>query len=98
MIEVLAGAGRRCKVVADRESIRQVLVDALYLSFGQEEVDAAMSTQPDDYMLELDSKAAEFLLVAAEVFVGRDLPCPADLGRSQYASLGLLIDVVLKGS
>ena len=82
--------------MADRAGIRKVLVDALYLSFGQEEIDAAMAAQPDDYMLELDSKAAEFLLVAAEVLVGHDLPCPADLGRAQYSSLGLLIDVVLK--
>ena len=72
------------------------MVAALCESFGQDEVESAMAAQPDDYLLELDSKTAEYLLVAAEVVVGRRLPIPADLGREQYASLGLLIDVALK--
>ena len=71
--------------------------ETLLSSFGQDEVEDAMAAQPDDYLLELDSKTAEYLLVAAEVVVGRELPTPADLGREQYASLGLLIDVALKG-
>lgn len=83
--------------MADRDEVRSAMIDALCESLGQEEVDGAMATQPDDYLLELDSKTAEYLLVAAELVVGRKLPTPADLGREQYASLGLLIDVALKG-
>jgi hypothetical protein len=84
--------------MVDRTEIRSTFIDALYVSLGQAEVDAALAAQPDDYLLELDSKTAEFLLVAAELLVGRELPCPADLGKAQYASLGVLIDVVLKGT
>lgn len=80
----------------DRDEVRSAMVAALCESFGHDEIENAMAAQPDDYLLELDSKAAEYLLVAAEVVVGRRLPSPADLGREQYASLGLLIDVALK--
>lgn len=82
--------------MVDRDEVRSAMVAALCESFGQDEIENAMAAQPDDYLLELDSKAAEYLLVAAEVVVGRRLPTPADLGREQYASLGLLIDVALK--
>lgn len=82
--------------MADRDEVRSAMVTALWESLGQDEVTEAMAAQPDDYLLELDSKTAEYLLVAAETVVGRGLPSPADLGREQYASLGLLIDVALK--
>lgn len=83
--------------MADRDEVRAAMVAALCESLGQQEVEDAMSAQPDDYLLELDSKTAEYLLVAAEVVVGTRLPTPADLGRDQYASLGLLIDMAMKG-
>jgi len=83
--------------MANREAVRAAMVAALCESFGEDEIEAALSAQPDDYLLELDSKAAEYLLVAAEVTLGCQLPTPADLGRQQYASLGLLIDVAMKG-
>ena len=82
----------------DRDDIRGWMLDALRddLALG-DEVDAALAANPDDYMLELDSKTAEFLLVKIEVLTGAKLPAPADLGPEQYASLGSLIDVALKG-
>lgn len=83
--------------MADRDEVRSAMVASLCESFGEDEVTNAMAAQPDDYLLELDSKTAEYLLVAAEIVVGRQLPTPANLGREQFASLGLLIDAALKG-
>lgn len=83
--------------MADRAAVRAAMVAALREIFGDDEVDQALGSEPDDYLLELDSKTAEYLLVAAEVVVGSKLPTPTDLGREQFASLGLLIDVALKG-
>jgi hypothetical protein len=82
--------------MTDRDAVRSAMVDALCEVYGRDEVEAALADQPDDYLRELDSKTAEYLLVAAEVVVGRQLPTPAELGRDQFASLGLLIDVALK--
>lgn len=83
--------------MAGRDVVRSAMVDALYEVYGRDEVDRSLTEQSDDYLRELDSKTAEYLLVAAEIVVGRELPTPAELGRDQYASLGLLIDVALKG-
>lgn len=83
--------------MADRDAVRSAMIDALYEVYGQEEVDSVLAEPGDDYLRELDSKTAEYLLVAAEVIVGRQLPTPAELGRDQCSTLGLLIDVALKG-
>lgn len=83
--------------MADRHTVRSAMIEALYEVYGQEEVDSALADPDGDYLRELESKTAEYLLVAAEVVVGRQLPTPAELGRDQYSSLGLLIDVALKG-
>lgn len=83
--------------MADRDAVRSAMIEALYDVFGQEEVDRALAEPGDDYLHELESKTAEYLLVAAEVIVDRQLPTPAELGRDQWSSLGLLIDVALKG-
>lgn len=82
----------------DRDDVRAWMLEALRddLALG-DEVDAALSADPDEYMLELDSKTAEFLLAKVEILTGAKLPAPADLGPEQYASLGSLIDVALKG-
>lgn len=80
----------------DRDQVRTAMINALAVTHGVDEVVAELDRLGDDYMLELDSKHAEFLLVAAEVLVGHKLPCPADLGKDQYATLGALIDVALK--
>jgi hypothetical protein len=82
----------------DREDVRAWMLEALRedLALG-DEVDAALAADPDEYMLELDSKTAEFLLAKVEILTGAKLPAPADLGPEQYASLGSLIDVALKG-
>lgn len=86
--------------MAGYDEVRDCMIDALSLThgLGPEEVRSGLDELGDDYMFELDSKAAEFLLVAVEVIVGHRLPCPADLGQDQYATLGTLIDVVLKES
>ena len=82
----------------DRDDVRAWMLEALRedLALG-DEVDAALAADPDEYMLELDSKTAEFLLAKVEILTGTKLPAPADLGPEQYASLGSLIDVALKG-
>jgi len=84
--------------MAGLDEVRDCMIDALGLTHGLEphEVRAGLDELGDDYMLELDSKTAEFLLVAVEDIVGHRLPCPADLGQDQYSTLGTLIDVVLK--
>lgn len=81
-----------------RDDVRDWMLEALRddLAFG-DELDAALAAQPDDYLFELDSKTAEFLLVKIEILTGATLPSPADLGPEQFASLGSLIDVALKG-
>ena len=80
------------------DDIRSCMIAALSVTHGLDttEIEEALADLGDDYLHELDSKTAEFLLVAAEVVVGKNLPCPADLGPEQYATLGALIDVVLK--
>lgn len=83
--------------MADREEVRAAMIGALCEVFGTDEVEANLAAQPDDYLRELDSKTAEYLLVAAETVVGCQLPTPSDLGREQFASLGVLIDAALKG-
>ncbi len=83
--------------MADRDEVRAAMVAALCEVYDPDEVEADLAAQPDDYLRELDSKTAEYLLVAAERVVGRTLPTPADLGREQFASLGVLIDAALKG-
>ena len=84
--------------MASYNDVRGCMITALGLTYGLEvsEIEAGLTALGDDYLLELDSKTAEFLLVAAEVVVGHRLPCPADLGQDQYASLGTVIDVALK--
>ncbi|MEW5813086.1 MAG: hypothetical protein AB1925_27005 [Actinomycetota bacterium] len=83
--------------MTDRDEVRAAMVAALCEVFDPDEVEANLATEPDDYLRELDSKTAEYLLVAAERVVGRRLPTPADLGRDQIATLGVLIDAALKG-
>jgi hypothetical protein len=83
--------------VVDRDEVRAAMIAALCEVYDPEEVEANLAAEPDDYLRELDSKTAEYLLVAAESVVGRKLPTPSDLGRDQFASLGVLIDAALKG-
>jgi hypothetical protein len=83
--------------MADRDAVRSAMIDALCEVLGRDEVEESLGRETDDYLRELDSKTAEYLLVAAESVVGRRLPTPAELGREQFATLGLLIDVALKG-
>ena len=80
------------------DAVRECMVAALAVTNGldTDEVGGSLGDLSDDYLFELDSKTAEFLLVAAEAVVGHKLSCPADLGQEQYATLGALIDVVLK--
>ncbi|WP_143544417.1 MULTISPECIES: hypothetical protein [unclassified Rhodococcus (in: high G+C Gram-positive bacteria)] len=82
----------------DKNDIRQCMIEALGLTNGMttSEVAQGLTELGSDYMFELDSKTAEFLLVSAEIVVGHDLPCPADLGEDRYATLGDLIDIVVK--
>lgn len=84
--------------MAAYDEVRRAMIAALAVTHGLEcdEIEALLLRAGGDYVHELDSKAAEFLLVAAEAVAGCRLPCPADLGRTQYATLGVLIDVVLK--
>lgn len=84
--------------MSSHDDVRDSMIAALGVTQGltSQEIEAGLSTLGGDNMLELDSKTAEFLLVAAEAVVGRPLPCPADLGKHQYATLGILIDIVMK--
>ena len=84
--------------VTIHDDVRDSLVAALGVTQGltSHEIEDELARIGGDDMLELDSKTAEFLLVAAEKVAGRRLPCPADLGEDQYATLGILIDVVMK--
>jgi hypothetical protein len=75
--------------------VRDALLAGLVVCSSDEEVAEAVAAVPDDYMFELDSKTAEFVMVHVEGVLGVDLPTPADLGREQYATLGALIDAIL---
>lgn len=81
--------------MSDSSQVRQALLDALSVIHGSEEVDRAIAGAASDYMLELDSKTAEYLLVAVEDLVGHALPCPADLDPTDYNSLGSLLDLII---
>lgn len=80
------------------DDVREAMIGALAEINGLDttQVEAGLAALGDDYLFELDSKEAEWILGAVEVVIGRRLPCPADLGQEQYASVGTLIDVVLK--
>jgi hypothetical protein len=79
-----------------RDTVREALLDGLMVCSSAEEVAQALEAVPDDYMFELDSKTAEFVMVHVEGTLGVDLPTPADLGREQFATLGALIDAILE--
>lgn len=78
-----------------RDMVRNSLLAGLTECSSAEEVAEALATVPDDYLFELDSKTAEFVMVFVEDALGLKLPTPADLGREQFASLGALIDAIL---
>lgn len=84
--------------MADHDQLRDCMVAALGITYDLtiQEIEEGIADRGGDYMLELDSKLAEFLLVAAESVAGHALPCPADLEPDQYASLGALLDAALK--
>ena len=82
--------------MGDVNLVRSSLLDALAEIHDRAELEAAVASAGDDYLLELDSKTAEYLLVAAEVLVGHELPCPADLHATDYNSLGALVDLILR--
>lgn len=81
--------------MSDSGQVRQALLDALAVIHGAEEVERAVAGAGTDYMVELDSKMAEYLLVAVEDLVGHTLPCPADLDPAEYNSLGSLLDLII---
>src|SRR5258708_6857686 len=79
-----------------RDTVRDALLAGLVACSSEEEVAEAVAAVPDDYMFELDSKTAEFVMVHVEGVLGVNLPTPADLGREQFATLGALIDAILE--
>jgi len=72
---------------------RQAAVEALAITHGLDvaATEAAIAAAGGDDLLELDSKTAEFLIAAIEVRLGQTLPTPADLGRTNIATLGVLL-------
>jgi acyl carrier protein len=78
-----------------RDTVRDTLLAGLTECSSVEEVAEALEAVPDDYLFELDSKTAEFVMVFVEDALGLNLPTPADLGREQFATLGALIDAIL---
>jgi hypothetical protein len=75
------------------QEARQAAVEALAITHGIDSsaVEAAIATAGGDELLELDSKTAEFIIAAIEVALGKTLPTPADLGRSNIGTLGVLL-------
>ena len=72
---------------------RQAAVEALGITHGIDPlvVEAAIVTVGGDELFELDSKTAEFIIAGIEVALGKTLPTPADLGRSNIGTLGVLL-------
>ena len=83
--------------VPDFHTVREAIFDALVevTRRARAELDAAAAAVGDDYLIELDSKTAEFVLVAVEAIFGRRMPTPADLGPELYSTVGALVDAVL---
>ena len=75
------------------EVARRTAVEALGITHGIDPsaVEATIATVGGDDLLELDSKTAEFIIAAIEVALGKTLPTPADLGRSNIGTLGVLL-------
>lgn len=78
-----------------RDTMRDTLLAGLTECSSADEVAEALGAVPDDYLFELDSKTAEFVMVFVEDALGLNLPTPADLGREEFATLGALIDAIL---
>jgi hypothetical protein len=72
---------------------RQAAVEALAITHGLDvsDTELAIAAAGGDELLELDSKTAEFLIAAIELRLGKTLPTPADLGRAQIRTFGILL-------
>lgn len=80
----------------DRCAVRARVVEALadVEGLSAQEVEAAIMAVGGDSALELDSKQAECVIAGLEVVFGCQLPAPADLDRTQFATLEALVDLV----
>jgi hypothetical protein len=87
--------GRALNMTA-AEQAREAAVEALAITHGLDVAgaEAAIAAAGGDFLLELDSKTAEFLIAAIEIRLGKTLPTPADLGRVSIATLGILLEVL----
>lgn len=75
------------------DDARVAAVEAIAITYGLDatEVEAQIAAGGGDDLLELDSKLAEFVIAAIEVTLGKTLPTPADLGKENIQSLGVLL-------
>lgn len=75
------------------DDARNAAVGAVAITYGLDitEAEAQIAALGGDDLLELDSKFAEFVIAAIEVALGQTLPTPADLGKDNIRSLGVLL-------
>lgn len=72
---------------------RAAAIEAIAITYGLDtaDVETEIAAAGGDDLLELDSKLAEFVIAAIEVALGKTLPTPADLGKENIQSLGVLL-------
>lgn len=75
------------------DDARTAAIEAIAITYGLAtlDVETEIAAAGGDELLELDSKLAEFVIAAIEVALGKTLPTPADLGKENIQSLGVLL-------
>lgn len=82
--------------MTDRDAIRDAVIVGLAEANGlaTADVEATITVNGGDDLLELDSKTAEWIIAYAERVFGTDLPTPVELGREQIATVATLIAAI----
>jgi acyl carrier protein len=83
------------KTRTTRETVLEAVIAALADAEGlsTEEVADAVD-QVGELAFELDSKLAEVVIASLEEEFGQQLPAPADLAPTQFATVAALVDLV----
>ncbi|MQY27240.1 hypothetical protein [Nocardia aurantia] len=78
----------------DEETLRDALVEGIAecAAVTVDEAEAAIAAAGGDFLFELDSRQAEWVIARVEYLLKlvTPLPKPADLPRNQFATLGAL--------
>jgi hypothetical protein len=80
----------------DEASVRDLMVRTIADIKGLNPTEVSASIDAvGDFHFELSSKFAEALLAGLEAAIGHALPAPADLQKSEFATMGALLALVL---